>query len=235
MVKLPKPKAVDRQRRLFETDKLLLSKGETRWAVGEFFEQAVADVSGGVRLKTDSRCDICPDLQFTEDLFGETKGIGKNNAVIFYECRFEKDQRFIRETGNSLIYWLWKHDCPVLEAESYNDLRDGLAARTQRLIVIDHDLLERGTQLRAPRIVNSGYNANGQPTGYGKNGTGSGWTIRLSFFLDHCEQVADLPRVRVYDKHRITGGVEVFVSRPEFADMIHRPPPGQLQLDFGMT
>lgn len=103
-MKLPKPRLIDRQQRLFDVDKLILTDGEARWATGEFFEQAAADVSGGLRLRTDSTCDICPDVRFEDETYFESKGVGRGASVLFYECRMEKDARFIA-AGHSLVYW----------------------------------------------------------------------------------------------------------------------------------
>lgn len=214
--------------RLFE--KPITSKGEARWACGEFFEQAISEVTGGVRLRTDATCDICPDIQFNTVTFGECKAVGRNGAVIFYCHRVEKDQRFMESTGNQIVYWFWQHTYPVLGAETFEELNRGLAANTKRLLIVDAELLARGTRLKEPRIVNSGFTVDGRNTGYGKNGSGSGWTIRLSFFRDNCRQLACPIKPTAYGVQ--FPPIPVYTSKPEYT-LLAFPNKTQRGLEFG--
>lgn len=232
-MRLPKPKQVDRQQRLFDPDKMLMSAGEARWATGEFFEQAAADVSGGVRLRTDSRCDICPDIQLRKDLFFESKGCGRNAAVIFYECRLKKDQDFMRQTGKRIVYWFWHHTYKVSDAESYNTLRDSLAQKTRNLYIVDAGLLAKAVEGKPVRTVNSGYTRDGQRLGYGQREYGTGWTLRLSFFRENSDPMLEALNLQVFGKHQMRG-VQVWASDPEFEQFVRRPK-NQLRLDFGST
>lgn len=227
-MKLPSQKYPDYQLQLFE--KPLKSKGEKRWACGDFFEQAISEVSGGVRLKTDSTCDICPDIKFDDKTYGESKGVGKNSSVIFYRHRVEKDQEFMEDSGCEIVYWFWKHDCSVLKPETYEILYSKLAESTKYLLVVDSALLLRGTELRESRVVNSGYTNDGREIGYGKNGTGDGWTIRLSFFMENCQRLSCDIAPTAYGCR--FPKIPVFVSDPSLAKLVF-PPRVQQTLAFG--
>jgi len=232
-MKLPRPKKVDLQGELFRADRLLQSPGEARWATGEFFEQAVVHVTGAARLKTDATCDICPDLQQSEDLFFESKGVGRGASVILYECRVVKDQKFMQSCEKEIVYWFWHHTYPVLQATTYDNLRDNLASATRNLYVVDAGLLQESVKNRPTRKVNSAYTSSGDRLGYGQNGYGIGWTIRLSWFRERTRQLDERLSLRVYRRHSIAD-VNVYVSRPEFKALVF-PPKSQLQLNFSMS
>lgn len=220
-MKLPKAKAVDRQQRLFAVDKALTSKGETRWATGEFFEEAVAEACGGKRLRTDASADICPDVKIAEGLFAESKAVGRTGSVIFYEGRYLKDRDFMATTGHKIIYWFWRHQYPVLTAQSYGELRAGLAASLTELVIADADLLYRAVDGKPTRQVNSGQTAAGGRLGYGNaaKGYGIGWTLRLSFFAERSELLPTRLRMQVYG-HQVS--LTVRVSQPELAGLVER-------------
>lgn len=230
-MRLPGPKSTERQGTLFHADKLLTSGGMARWATGQFFEDATRSASGAVRLRTDASCDICPDLRYDQQTFFETKGVGRGASVIFYECRFHKDRRFMESTGNQIVYWFWHHTYPVLQAESYDVLYAGLARSTKRLLIVDHDLLARFVTDKPTRKVNSAYTESGDRLGYGENGYGIGWTLRLSWFAERCERLFSIMRLSVGKREFPVEDVEVYVSRPEFGRYVN-PPGRQLVLDF---
>lgn len=235
-MRLPKPRPVDRQQRLFEADRLFTGNGgECRWATGQFFEDVTAEVSGAVRLRTDSRCDICPDVRFDSQQYGEVKAIGRGGSVIFYESRMQKDHDFALETGCDLVYWFWHHSCPVLQATSYGELKSRLAAATKRLYVIDQSLLRESVRHRPTRVVNSAYTQSGQPLGYGgrRKGYGIGWTLPLSYFAEHSQKLAARLSHCVGGRYSMEN-VEVFVSRPQYGYLVF-PPKNQLRLEFDPT
>ena len=218
-MRLPKAKSVDRQGRLFHVDRPLSSKGETRWAAGEFFEQAVAVASGGERLRTDATADICPDVRIAAGQFAESKCVGRTGAVIFYEGRFLKDRAFMAATGHEIVYWFWRHDYAVLKAESYDELRQGLAGAAKVLVIVDPVTLAQSVEGKPVRVVNSAHTAEGGRLGYGNaaKGYGVGWTIRMTYFTERSISVTDRLKVRVYGH---TLDVPVLVSRPEYARLI---------------
>lgn len=51
------------QQRLFDDETAIHSTGSCRCHVGNFFENCTASLTGGSRLKTDSRIAVCPDLR----------------------------------------------------------------------------------------------------------------------------------------------------------------------------
>ncbi len=194
-MKMPGPRVVDRQRRLFPRD--ITSQGMARCMSGSFYEKLTASVSGAIRLKTDSQCWICPDLKFDDSTYFETKGSGNSGAVIFYEARLKKDQKFLEETGYKLVYWIWCHKYPVLDAETDEQLFSGLLKSTHTLILVHPDLLFYLAFSRETRVVNSG------------SQNYAGWTLKTSEIKDRCFQKKPL----VIDGHRIN----VFSSHPELS------------------
>ena len=102
------PKREDKQLLLFDLGpKLITSLGAVRWEVGEYFEDLTAQHTGAVRLKTDSRCDVCPDLGISDTRYLEVKGMGKSGRVILYRGGGEKYTRFVSQ-GNELTYFVWR-------------------------------------------------------------------------------------------------------------------------------
>lgn len=53
------------QQRLFDDETAIRSTGQARCLVGSFYENATANLTGGMRLKTDSRVTVCPDLRLS--------------------------------------------------------------------------------------------------------------------------------------------------------------------------
>lgn len=51
------------QLRLFPDEQAIHSTGNTRCLIGSFYEDCTSNLTGGTRLKTDSRIAVCPDLR----------------------------------------------------------------------------------------------------------------------------------------------------------------------------
>lgn len=187
-MRLPRPKTADTQLRLFDAPKTITAAAARSW-VGDYFESQTARLTGAVRLRTDCRADICPDLRYDDRTFFECKGCGKNQNVTFYRGRVEKDLSFIEATGSAVVYWLWSHSFPVNEAGDLTELREGLRQTTRRLVVVGHDVLAAVVRDRQPRTLNTAYTRNGTyRLGYGnaRAGYGEGWCVPLSVFAERC-------------------------------------------------
>lgn len=143
--------------------------------VGDFFEELTANTFGGARLKTDSTCDVCPDIQIRDNVFLESKSVGLSGAIILYKSRFAKDHAFVRE-GNTLHYVFWQHDCRIEDGMFLGDLRDQLAASVKSVTVLSLERLS-GAIIGVPlKTLNKKHKARG----YGSLGYTDGWQPRLS-------------------------------------------------------
>lgn len=199
---------------------MLTSFGVARYAVGDFFEQATASVSGAVRLRTDHRCKVCPDLQQSPRLFFECKGVGKNGSIIIYKGRVEKYEQFVQDTSARIVYWVWQHNFPVKSAVSYNQLHGELTQSTFRLLVFDERMLRSAIGEKIPRVVNSGATKAGNRLGYGNEakGYGIGWLLRVNWFAERCQQLPN--RLNFSTGLHHFRNVQVFVSSDEFIPFI---------------
>lgn len=147
----------------------------SRNAMGDFFEELTAQVIGGERLKTDSRCDICPDLQIEEGVFAESKSIGCSRSVIVYDSRLEKDLRFASVTGSDLYYILWNHTCRVRDGMTLRELRDSAAYSVRSVTIVSLGTL--ALMLKSTPIVT--LNTKHQTRGNGSPGYRQGYRVNL--------------------------------------------------------
>lgn len=191
-MKVATAKAINRQTLIFDPDPLLESTGAARSWVGDFFEQLTASLTSGLRLKTDSGCDICPDILLqaggmgSPARFAECKAVGQSGQAIMYKCRFEKDRRAIEENGLQIYYFFWRHRSPVLASETINHLRGALAGSIERVGIISRQTLEEILANRQPRRINSQYQKNG-PQNYAKYG--EGWAFPIAEVFARCQQI----------------------------------------------
>jgi hypothetical protein len=165
---------------------------QTRNICGNLCEDLTASLTGGVRLATDSRCDICPDLlhKGTEDYF-EVKSCGKNGSGIIYQVIWEKQRRFV-EQGGKLCYWFWQHKAECKSLAYASDVRSALFNSLQWVACIEFQALAEILASREKRtICTPGKNT----TNYARNGYGVGWSF---------------PTARV--RERLAGPITVSVS-----------------------
>lgn len=202
MLTLPKAKVADKQRLLFENSKMLSGKGSARSWTGDFFEEATRSYAKGVRLQTDSRYKICPDIWWLKDIYFETKSVGNNGSFILYSCRLKKDQEYLTGKKKSLLYWLWRHEATVHDRTDLYDLREVLAASTRKVVVVTLEEVVAEVGDKPERTVNSAWTKDKRRLGYGKNGYGVGWTIPFNAMLKHCEFRFHYTQLPVY-QHKI--------------------------------
>ncbi len=178
-------KAVDRQSLIFDPEYLLTSGGAARSWVGDFFEAMLAGLTGAVRIKTDSRADICPDLQLCALRFLECKAVGQSGQGIIYKCRWEKDARFIAE-GKQIFYCFWRHGFPAMSAKTINELRAGLAGSIAGLAIVRRQTLQTILDRREVRPINSQYQKT-KSQAYAKYG--EGWVFPAAEVFRECSPV----------------------------------------------
>lgn len=195
-MKIGRERNTDRQLDLFDgdvRDRPLVSLGQSRSWVGDFFEELTASLTGAARLRTDSAAEICPDLRLDERTFFECKGIGKSGQAIMYEGRFRKDADLMYENRVSIYYFFWRHRFAVAEARTMNELRRGLAASVESVSILTRNGLENVLSFRTLRAINSQYAGGRQQGGQRKvNGYadpkmyGTGWAFPLSDVTNRC-------------------------------------------------
>lgn len=120
-MKLPALKHPKRQLTLWETP--LGNHGSVRYFVGDLIEEMSANLLGGVRYKTDSTCEYCPDVR-AAGLFVECKGVGQSGQAFIYKGRLERDEAFSRQ--HPLAYLIWHHDAKPSEFTTVEQLRRSL-------------------------------------------------------------------------------------------------------------
>jgi len=162
------------------------SMGIARGIVGGFFEELTEKRTGAVRLRTDSRATICPDL-FDErrGAYYEVKAVGNSGRCIFYEHRVSKEKR-LQNRGYLLFYFVWRHTTSAKSCigKSFSELRASLLATTRELVVISYNKLSEylwslPTKTLNTSLILSGKNV-GEKNGYGGKGYGIGWGINYT-------------------------------------------------------
>ena len=142
---------------------------------GDFMEEVTTSFFTGDRLTTDSRADICPDIELGRKVYGEVKSVGANKEVLVYEARAEKDRKLINE-GNTLYYFIWHHTFKVRDGITLLDLRNGLAENLKSLHVFEAtsllDCMAQGPLMEV--------NKKGGRRGYGSRGYVTGRRLKLN-------------------------------------------------------
>lgn len=185
---LPRTKSVDSQLRLFDNCRVIRSKGEARWAVGDVCEDLVAKISGGKRLVTDCSKSYCPDICYDSDVFFESKAVGRSGQMILYDNRILKDLAFVKDHNCQLFYWVANHSSSVLDfcSRSIDDLKRSVCAGLKSISVVPVDMINSLVCGVDSRVVNSGYTKSGNRLGYGSNGYGRGWTVSYKSIRSLC-------------------------------------------------
>lgn len=181
----------EKSKLLFSLESLnrkIKSPAVTRNLCGEFFERATVHLLNGTQYVTDSRADYCPDV-FAGGAYAECKSVGKNDSMIVYSGRAEKDASFVLE-GRKLFYLAWRHNADAYAAKDTATLYRSLANKCRGLIAIDFETLHQVLQGIPPRRLNSKYTGDGKRLGYGNNekGYGYGWCVRTSLLRDVCNR-----------------------------------------------
>lgn len=172
-----------------ELEPVVLPFAACRAHIGDLFELATAQLVCGQRLRTDSTCDVCPDV-FSE-AFGayvESKSVGLNNHMALYQCRFEKDRAFIREKGCRLVYAFWRHKFPVsTEGCDLEHLRREAAQSCYEVLMVDFSTLEEIVAGLRLAMLNRPRPDAPVRMGYGSRGYNEGWRVPMSKIAPYCE------------------------------------------------
>jgi len=200
------------QRSLFDFEGI--TEHSARNWVGDFFEQATANVTSAVRYKDSSQLKICPDLGWSPLAMFEVKGVGRSNSSIIYQGRLKKDRELVDANNVDLHYWFWRHSHAVKQSPTKQQLRVNLAAATFQVLVVDLFAVEQYCWSRPVKVLNTAYTRTGAPLKYGstEKGYGLGWSVSMRQLLSLCELRCVVPRVPVYGE--TVRNVEIYTSRP---------------------
>jgi hypothetical protein len=208
---LPPPMRTHYQKSLFDFEGV--TEHSARNWVGDFFEQATAVLTRGVRYKDSSRYEICPDVGWSPKVLFETKAVGQSNASIIYQGRLKKDRRLVDANDVDLCYWFWRHSYRVTEAETKEQLRRDLAQALRHVLLVDLHDIEQYCWSREVKVLNTGYTKAGHPLKYGstEKGYGMGWAVSMKQMQALCRHRIVVPKIVVYGIEICD--VEVFASR----------------------
>jgi hypothetical protein len=166
-MRLPSTKRRDDQLR-FELP--LGSHAYARNILGDFVEELTAKLFRGRRLKTDSRCDYCPDIE-ARGLYIECKSAGRSRQTFIYAGRLEKDREFARE--HRLVYIVWHHTAYTKECDTDVELRCMFLARLRSIYIVPFEFIDELLRGREAEPLNSKYGGTDRQT------YGSGFRISV--------------------------------------------------------
>lgn len=206
---LPKARVEDDQLLMFPKEDIELKPLAARYYTGDFFEELTAAVTHGTRLRTDSRADICPDVQLGNGLFVEVKSLGKNGSVIFYEDRHTNAAKFVEQSP--MVLFLWHHKASVDEHVTLSGLQRALASGIRSLTIVDWDSFSTLLQGRKSRE-------------FFKTGKcRKGWTLPIAkIHAERCEPCGVISTgLNVYG-NAVTVDVPLFCSQPSQSRLVRQ-------------
>jgi hypothetical protein len=190
----------------YDEDQPLTVPGCRTW-IGDFFEQATAAVTRGIRLKTDCSADICPDIKISDSVYIESKSVGINGSLIVYDSRLQKDKNFVAR-GVSLYYCFWQHNFHIHDGILLRDLRDGAAKAVKSVVIVTFAelarILESDGRLKTLSRKEGLPHRGPQRRGFGSHGYTAGYQERLSLVRNQLDLQPRAPRgwrnVKVYGR-----------------------------------
>ncbi len=163
------PKSLEVQGLLWEEP--LRGHGHCRTVIGDLAERLTIRRFGGVRLKTDSRCDYCPDIKWNWQ-YVECKAVGRTKQAFVYAGRLEKDREFA--LGHSLVYVIWHHLAETKRATTVQELERLVERNLQALYVVPFEFISALCDVLPIEKLNSKYGR------HGSQEYGSGYRFPLS-------------------------------------------------------
>lgn len=209
---LPLPKLSVTPRTLFPVETLEsleqpITSAAARNVIGDFYEEATANITGAHRLRTSSNHHVCPDLRYRHHrypdkgkrsrIFFESKAVGNTRHVIIYENRWSKDHQWLRKHKAKLYYCIWSNCHTLGTTPTISGIHKALAHHTLSLFIIPTTgSTSLATLLPALplRVLNTAYiqsgpNA-GRRLGYGckSSSVGVGWSVPLKQIAQLCHR-----------------------------------------------
>jgi hypothetical protein len=185
-MKLPAPRTTRQDQLALWSDvhdTIITRYAEARPFSGDFFEARTSELVNGIRLRTDSTADICPDIREVNhpNRFHESKSVGSSGRALIYKCRWDNDERFVA-LGNRMTYWFWLHEAKVVLGQSKSEYERKLYDATTGVIILSHRALATVlSALPVKSINNLNRLARRPPTGFGGDVRyGNGWSIPVT-------------------------------------------------------
>lgn len=171
-MKISGPKSLDRQLRLW--DEPLGNHGHVRHVIGDLIERMTVELLGGIRHKTQSNVDYCPDVSIDNGRwYFECKAAGRSRQTFIYEGRLAKDREFVK--GRNLSYIIWHHKTDSSQASTVGQLQALVRRQMQCTYVVPFAVIDGLCQRRRCEKLNSAYGYHNSNPLYGK-----GYRLNLS-------------------------------------------------------
>jgi hypothetical protein len=161
----------------------LRGHGHVRAVIGNLAENLTAEFVGGKRHKTDSTADYCPDVSRGRGRwreYFESKAVGQSGQLFVYEKRLYRDAMFSEK--HRLSYIVWRNDQETKDAETVEELEQGIIASMRCVYFIPFQELHKVLAGRPVVKLNSKYGGTDRET------YGTGYRIALSAFDGHIAQ-----------------------------------------------
>lgn len=156
-------------------DEPLRGHGHIRTVVGDLAERMTCERMGGRRLKTDARCEYCPDVQVGRMYF-ECKAVGRSGQLFVYAGRLAKDRAFA--AVHVLWYAVWRHRADTKGCRTVAELEAAVRASVRCLYVMPFSAVDAACATVEERPLNSKYGRGGDQN------YGSGFRVPLSRFAE---------------------------------------------------
>jgi hypothetical protein len=176
-MKISAPKSPWKQAQMFDLP--IGNHGHIRTIIGDTVENLTCRVFGGVRHKTQSTADYCPDISIPAArpiLYLECKAAGLSNQTFVYEGRLEKDRIFSK--ANELLYVIWWHKLATKTIQTEGELRSKLLESFRGLYIIRFKYIDQLAKAIPATPLNSHYGHSDTNKLYGSG-------IRLPLKLFH--------------------------------------------------
>lgn len=202
------PKCIDQQAALW--DMPIRSPAQVRNIIGDLAERLTVELTGGVRHKTDSTADYCPDVVDGDDYF-ESKAAGRSRITFVYGGRLHKEDLFTLQIKR-LWYVVWHHTAKTTGIGTVEALEKLVLVSMKAVYVVPFPkVLEVCGRLKVEKL-NSGYGGTDRKT------YGSGYRIPLrlleDFILARYENGYLLDKVQEGDRAGNAPG-QVRLARPD--------------------
>jgi hypothetical protein len=157
-------------------DEPLGGHGHIRTLIGDWAEDLTAWFFNGIRRKTDSRCDYCPDVSVSGG-FIECKAAGQTRQTFVYSGRLDRDWVFSQ--SHRLWYCIWHHDVKTKSFDFVSELLRAFIVSLKAVYVVPFWAFYSVARSRPCVRLNSKYG------GSDKNPTyGAGYRVNLSNLND---------------------------------------------------
>lgn len=165
----------------------ITNAAQVRNIVGDLAERLTAMLVKGVRFKTNSQCQYCPDV-YAKGVYIESKAVGRTKEIFIYEGRLEKDKEFA--ATRKLIYCIWHHLTETKYCTTKAELLTDVLTNMQCVYLIPFASIRSICRDRPVEVLNTKYK---NRRTYGAPDSpmyGSGYRMQIKLLSDY-------PHVRI--------------------------------------